>query len=558
MQSAEIAEAGDEVHEDLLHDEVVARRGTRTTLSRSREGIWEPDPTPPGPSLKVKSLGSGQKRQSLSTTKPLSSVRKPKEVARVPTATALVSSNSANDTSESGNVVLPLQNTESPALGILFPNQVFALFKGTPRNYYPGSCVGVNGETGRMIIRWEGEEYPDSEIDVYGVKRLELRPGDVVRVNLQDFESTGYVVRGFKNAIERPSRSTVPTTSMTDIYGQTTLLLESKEPKNAADRGVKTAPIGSVYLTGKIWAQMKDRDFKYVPPPRQAGFQTPSERPSTPSANPPSRSRRETLHSLGSKLALTPATVGLFSGMVFAISCEDEDKRNALSLQLEKHGGRVLGEGFADLFQGTSSSNVTPRKQAKFTPDRSTSTSGFALAQEAGQIGFAAVLAETFSRKPKYMQALALGIPCLHFRWVQDCLSKDTIRPWTSYLLPAGKSDYLDSAIRSRVLPSTDAQTVKLSDTIASRPNLLQGESVLVALGRGKNETRQKACAFLLSAMGAGQVSRANDLKAAKALMGQGWDWIVTDNAIRTSKVFCRRNRRSGPLWFKVITSSSR
>jgi hypothetical protein len=42
---------------------------------------------------------------------------------------------------------------------------------------------------------------------------------------------------------------------------------------------------------------------------------------------------------------------------------------------------------------------------------------------------FCAVIADGYSRKPKYLQALALGIPCLATRWVESCIQKVSLLP---------------------------------------------------------------------------------------------------------------------------------
>jgi DNA repair protein RAD9 len=68
---------------------------------------------------------------------------------------------------------------------------------------------------------------------------------------------------------------------------------------------------------------------------------------------------------------------------------------------------------------------------------------------------------------------------------------------------------------------------------------LLDGQSVLLVMGRGKAEEKRKAYIFLTYALGAARVERVLDLKAAKAMLeehGQesgekhGWDWIYVDD----------------------------
>ena len=47
----------------------------------------------------------------------------------------------------------------------------------------------------------------------------------------------------------------------------------------------------------------------------------------------------------------------------------------------------------------------------------------------ARNMGFTALIADCASRRAKYMQALALDLPCVHFRWVADCVKEKRVLP---------------------------------------------------------------------------------------------------------------------------------
>jgi hypothetical protein len=226
------------------------------------------------------------------------------------------------------------------------------------------------------------------------------------------------------------------------------------------------------------------------------------------------------------------APTGLFSGMVFAVSyLEQADRKSRVSKLILNNGGRILADGFEELFDLPT--DVPTASSAK-SP---ISTEPFRLVSGAENIGFACLIADKHSRRAKYMQALALNIPCISGRWVEDCVRENMILNWEMYLLPAGESTYLHGAIKSRILPPNPASTARFSESIASRLKLLDGQSVLIVMGRGKVEEKRKAFIFLAYAMGASRVGRVLDLTAANSVLTEktqegsnGWDWLHVDD----------------------------
>lgn len=53
------------------------------------------------------------------------------------------------------------------------------------------------------------------------------------------------------------------------------------------------------------------------------------------------------------------------------------------------------------------------------------------------------LLADDANQKPKFLIALALGIPCVHVSWLHDSVSLGEEKEWHTYLLPQGYSDAL-------------------------------------------------------------------------------------------------------------------
>ena len=436
------------------------------------------------------------------------------------------------------------QQPDSPAIEVIAPNQVFASFNGKPRGYYPATCIGSTGikseGTFRYQIQWDDSSRDD--IDEGGIRRLDFRVGDQVKVSFQGWPRVLYTIQGFKDRVDKIDGE------VTDIRGYRTLLVKPKKrkslPAEVSTESAKEVPMSAVYLDTNMWGQMKDRIFNldatnekpplmvHVPPqaPSHSGLATPSEGPSTPST-PTSRTRRKSefpLQPANNSFPFPdpPVATGIFSNMAFAISYDDVLRKKSLTKAILVNGGTLLGEDFHEMFD----SQLTPT-----TPSgRMRETGTLALNARFLNKGFVALIADRHSRKPKYMQALALGIPSLSGRWIEACVAANTILDWQSYLLSAGESLELEGAVRSRVLPQIHANTVSLKDMISKRPNLLQGEGAIVVKGRGKAEEKRKPYIFLTKAAGAGRLETCVDIKSAKALLDEdaedSFRWVCVDD----------------------------
>ncbi|KAI3396778.1 hypothetical protein diail_11678 [Diaporthe ilicicola] len=232
----------------------------------------------------------------------------------------------------------------------------------------------------------------------------------------------------------------------------------------------------------------------------------------------------------------------LFSGMVFAVSFlakqpgeKDSIYNSRIGLsskvaeQIRQGGGRLLPNGFEQLFEiatirnaelSSSTPPPPPDEEIKLTADARSS-------------GFTALIADGHSRKAKYMQALALGLPCLHERWITACSEKQKLVDWSDYLLCAGNSSFLGDAIRSRSLPIYDAASAKLSEIFDRRPQLLRGSRILLVL-RKQDESKKMAYVFLARVLGA-SLSRVYTIDEARRQLkasedaGHSYDWVYVE-----------------------------
>ena len=419
------------------------------------------------------------------------------------------------------------------------PNRVFAHFNGTSSAYHPATCLEMyGGEEPRYSVRFDDGTM--DTISAYGIKRLELRVGDVIKVDVPGARMKNYIVLGMQD-LHRSATPPDPETPSrrgrkhstndaafpeTDIYGFATVLASPKQREGKGDE--IAIPLTQIYLTQTLWTAYKNRQYTHVPgkSPFVTGLQTPSDRPSTPST-PSSRTRRT--KSSGLNRSRTMASVsreGIFENMVFAVTNIDrtEDNKRVKDTILSS-GGVVLENGFEELFNIPTLNRTT-------SPVENTNES-FQITAAAQDVGFTCLIADRHCRRAKFIQALALGIPCLATRWVYDCINKQQVLPWGPYLLPSGESSFLGGAVRSRNLHPFLADTAALSHMVNNRPRLLNGASVLLIMEKGQ-EGLMKQHTLIAHALGAKKVCRAvSEEEAMKVVadaqtVDEPWDWVFS------------------------------
>ncbi|KAI9041684.1 chromatin-binding protein RAD9 [Aspergillus affinis] len=424
-------------------------------------------------------------------------------------------------------------------------NQVFAPWSGSKRAYYPATCFGKPFGTSSTRYLVKFEDAAPIEVPMSAVKTLELRVGDAVKVDMPNVPKVTHIVRGFADKLGADELSTEANNGavpMTDVYGHATAILGPKQRKSLPSGGltgpesVVKVPISRIYLDTILWNQLKDRTYSYnsVSVQFDSRLQTPSERHSTPISPSTWLSRSIRFSN------------GVFSGMVFAVSYgENNDTKSRITQMILDNDGRILHDGFNELFDlPTNAPIATPSKSP--APGATENRNYLRLTRGAEDVGFACLIADRHSRRPKYMQALALNLPCLSGRWIEDCVAQCRVVDWQLYLLPAGESSYLNGATKSRMLAPYPASEARLPEVISARPNLLDGQSVLIVMGRGKaDEERRKAYLFLTYALGASRVERVPDVKSVRTVLDQQggtadkceWDWIYVDNDEKASAI---------------------
>lgn len=257
--------------------------------------------------------------------------------------------------------------------------------------------------------------------------------------------------------------------------------------------------------------------------------------------------------SFRASLASVSRTRRLFDGMAFALSfSENQAQRTKLETKITQFGGTILHEGFQELFEQSAATHSSTAEDDSTSPLR--------LTKAGLEFGFAAVIADSHSRKAKYMQALALGLPCLAPQWATTCLKRGELIDWTPYLLCAGASQVLGNAIRSRTLLPYSALEASLSHTIDTRDKFLDQERLLIVMDHRKSrkETKQQYL-FLALAMGSSAVARATSTaQAGEAVReaersGTPFSWIYVDSSTSSVEDVLSAAQESGKRKRKAI-----
>ncbi|KAF1968729.1 hypothetical protein BU23DRAFT_540717 [Bimuria novae-zelandiae CBS 107.79] len=416
------------------------------------------------------------------------------------------------------------------------PNRVFAYWPG--KGYYPATCIG-RVDTHRLRVRYDDGQV--NTLEATQVRALDLRARDQVKIDITGMKKFTYIVIGFKDKVnlEDPALEY----PVTNRHGYATIVLEQKvrdslpagastQPKEHVD-----VPVDNIYLTTQLWGRIKDRTFQYKP------GATPDSRVATPktvesaipvattlrkSTTRPSLLRDSTVRA-SSIASSTRSSGNVFSNMAFAITSTSEAiNRDGLSKLITSNGGLLVDDGFHELFD--TDSYDAPASSASSAKAPPSSMHGLQLKRENEDLHFVALISESFSRKPKFIQALALNIPCLHLRWVHDSIAAGHALPFPKYLLPAGVSTFLDPAgvVRSRDMPIYDptADDVTFAQMVKDRKLFFRGQSILIVT----EQQEQEPYIFLTHAMGAAEVGQCTDLDEAKDSVESGaWDWVYMD-----------------------------
>ncbi|KAH6665753.1 hypothetical protein B0J14DRAFT_568894 [Halenospora varia] len=259
----------------------------------------------------------------------------------------------------------------------------------------------------------------------------------------------------------------------------------------------------------------------------------------------PRAAKEDSIDPLSLSVTSTPRatrnTSGIFAHMAFAVSYVKQEKdKEAVVRNVEDFGGTILQDGFDSLFKPSKTSNRA-------------SDDELVLTSAAKSLGFVALISDEHSRKTKYMQALALGLPCISGHWVLACVQRGMILDWRPYLLCAGQSSVLGNAYMSRDLTTYSASKARFREIFTERKKLLSDKSILV-VGKDRADAKRETFMFLTRALGPARLKQVADYNEARKKLveaeteGEVWDLLYVDSNEKAaeSAVFGPAKAKSG------------
>ncbi|KAF2269335.1 hypothetical protein CC78DRAFT_612333 [Lojkania enalia] len=423
---------------------------------------------------------------------------------------------------------------EAPSGKIIFPNRVFAYWPGgtSGSSFYPATCIGHEDEHTFDVLYDDGGT---NSLEAYKVRAFDLQIGDQIRIDEAGKKKNIHVVIGFKNKIDvNETKSDVPT----DRRGYSTVVVEIKNrdsaPKADLEKPKQTfdVPMSKVYLTNQLWNKYGDRVYSYTSA-GPSNISTPyAATPLTGNVTGPSV-LKSVVARAGSESSFIRSGA-VFSNMAFAVTITlDSTNKDSIINFITSNGGILLEEGFHELFNDVDFSEGNPKSSP--TPGE------LSLKPAYKSLGFVALISDSHSRRTKYIEALALNIPCLHYRWLTDSVSQGSPLGFGKYLLPAGLSTFLrpEGAVRSRTMDlyDPDGNEGTFEAIFQGRQLLLKNQSVLLVWSKLKKGSEKRTpYLFLTHALGPNVVGMATSIPDAKEKIETGdWDWVYVESGIEGS-----------------------
>ncbi|KAL4253141.1 hypothetical protein ABKN59_004146 [Abortiporus biennis] len=118
-----------------------------------------------------------------------------------------------------------------------------------------------------------------------------------------------------------------------------------------------------------------------------------------------------------------------------------EKAKDKLFTSVRKHGGMVIDD-WGQVFNLDGNHALSGKRWSANSED-------VVLLQEGLDRIF--LISDDANRKPKFLIALALGIPCVSLEWLNDSVSEEKDKDWRPYLLPAGFCESLHARVSQMV-----------------------------------------------------------------------------------------------------------
>ncbi|KAJ7046880.1 hypothetical protein C8F04DRAFT_1062013 [Mycena alexandri] len=353
--------------------------------------------------------------------------------------------------------------------------RVFALWR-KDGNYYSGT---VHSQPSAGVYKVNFDDHTSEKI------RL-----DQMRLCLPRVGDTAFIL-GVQHAVKITSISTM------DTGQEAVVVLADKEEQDlpVSDIRIPARTIHSCWL-----------DDRFVKPAKAVM--------GSPTAS------RMSVSSVGS----SKRPSGVFSRVGFCITNLAADKeKEAINAQIVRNGGLVIDD-WQDVFV----------MKGKRTSKQWILNEGDVVLKFR-EVDRVFLLSEDPTHTPKYLIALALGIPCLRTDFVKHAIDTEDLSDWTMYLLPSGFSDVYQSRVSQFVNMDWGEGSEDMKEIINNpvAHKAFKGNKILcvsrdVLNASGKNSTIPP----ILLCMGATSVEAVRDVKNASLELGE-YDYVVNkdDNA---------------------------
>jgi hypothetical protein len=271
-------------------------------------------------------------------------------------------------------------------------HRVLALFQDTKRNYYPATVMEpptilsadqeVPLDT-EVVVRFD--DGMETTVKLRYIRRFQIQEGDEVKLAIPGAKNASFLVKGCEADPTQDGK--------TDIDGNNIVVVTSKARGSTEERRVA---IDQIFVTPRLFAQFLSRCYTFT------------KDPSARSKYVPTIVSRQVLSTPRIVRPIRKVST-IFQNMVFAMTVINLDmkEREELTRAVRMHGGHIVDEGLEDLFHAPDDVNG----ELILLPQWESTT-------------FCGVIADGYSRKPKYLQALALGLPCLSSRWIENCIKR--------------------------------------------------------------------------------------------------------------------------------------
>ncbi|KAK9322854.1 hypothetical protein V1517DRAFT_321904 [Lipomyces orientalis] len=449
------------------------------------------------------------------------------------------------------------------ATNVIYPDRAFGLWTGTRQGYYPcrilphQSAMLLADRSKSRKVDVEFDDGSTAKLDPQHIRSLDLKLGDQIKIDKVGQRSNWYEIVGLMAKPVDDVKSFKPC-----IRGNNVLRVRMKGAPTSAK--TPTAATGAqeeqeleievekIYVPNVKWHQFTQRAVpelvaacvpslaKYALQPTLAdyGVEVASAR------NERMRSVSSDVSQLEDELPRTRTPIvqygmspgggvsstpiqhwntqqsgivksnvkhGIFSGSAFALSGYSDKTRVELQNIIISNGGWYFENGIIDLFVTHSDPvgggvKVLPRKT------------------ELQGLRFAAVVSEVCSRRLKYLNAIALGWPCITSSFLIRSSEVGRVLPWWEHrVVHTGE-------LRSLIQSDTSLFVLgfgkgwDLWSMYTRRFKLLYGLNVIIlrsAKGQAKAKSNEGSSATLISMMGPNMIAFANDTRALTALLSQ-------------------------------------